>query len=110
MSLSTDTTKSAIQGVAFNGALAGKFMGNVEVTAQVGVGQPPLRPVDARQHERRRRRSRVDLNRLFHIALALVRRELWAVPVFSLSPQSEDRVEIPRALWNRMSTALGYAA
>lgn len=42
--------------------------------------------------------------------LALVRRELWAVPVFSLSPQSEDRIEIPRALWNRMTTALGYAA
>ena len=42
--------------------------------------------------------------------LALVRRELWAVPVFSLSPQAEDRVEIPRALWDRMTTALGYAA
>jgi len=42
--------------------------------------------------------------------LALVRRELWAVPVFSLSPQTDDRVEIPRALWNRMATALGYAA
>ncbi|HEX9538298.1 MAG TPA: transposase [Streptosporangiaceae bacterium] len=41
--------------------------------------------------------------------LALVRRELWAVPVFSLSPTSNDRVEIPRALWHRMTTALGYA-
>ena len=41
LSLSTDPTKSAIQGVASNGALAGKFMGNVEVTGQVGVGQPP---------------------------------------------------------------------
>jgi hypothetical protein len=42
--------------------------------------------------------------------LALVRRELWAVPVFALTPQSTDRVEIPRALWDRMTDALAYAA
>jgi hypothetical protein len=43
-------------------------------------------------------------------ALALVRRELWAVPVFSLSPKSADRLELPRALWDRMTAALAYAA
>jgi hypothetical protein len=42
--------------------------------------------------------------------LALVRRDLWAVPVFSLSPKSADMVEIPRALWDRMTDALAYAA
>jgi DDE superfamily endonuclease len=43
-------------------------------------------------------------------ALALVRRELWAVPIFSLSPQTTDVLEIPRSRWDRMTTALGYAA
>jgi hypothetical protein len=43
-------------------------------------------------------------------ALALVRRELWAVPVFSLSPKSADLLEIPRALWDRVTDALAYAA
>src|SRR4051794_12968391 len=43
-------------------------------------------------------------------ALALVRRELWAVPVFSLSPETTDVIEIPRSRWDRMTTALGYAA
>jgi hypothetical protein len=42
--------------------------------------------------------------------LALVRRELWAAPVFSLSPKSADRVELPRSLWDRMTDALAYAA
>jgi hypothetical protein len=42
--------------------------------------------------------------------LALVRRELWAVPVFSLSPQSTDLIEIPRSLWDRVTDALAYAA
>jgi hypothetical protein len=42
--------------------------------------------------------------------LALVRRELWAVPVFSLSPQSPDLLEIPRSRWDRMTDALAYAA
>jgi hypothetical protein len=43
-------------------------------------------------------------------ALARVRRELWAVPVFSLSPRPADRVEITRSLWDRMADALAYAA
>jgi hypothetical protein len=43
-------------------------------------------------------------------ALALVRRELWAVPVFSLSPQTTDVIEIPRSRWNRLTDALAYAA
>jgi hypothetical protein len=42
--------------------------------------------------------------------LALVRRELWAVPAFSLSPARADRVEIPRSLWDRTTTELAYAA
>jgi len=42
--------------------------------------------------------------------LALVRRELWAAPVFSLSPKSADMVEIPRSLWDRVTDALAYAA
>ena len=42
--------------------------------------------------------------------LALVRRELWAVPVFSLSAQSTDMIEIPRSRWDRMTDALAYAA
>ncbi len=39
-------------------------------------------------------------------ALALVRRELWAVPVFSLSAHSPDLIEIPRSRWDRMTNAL----
>jgi hypothetical protein len=35
---------------------------------------------------------------------------LWAVPVFSLSPQSTDMIEIPRARWDRMTNALAYVA
>ena len=42
--------------------------------------------------------------------LALVRRELWAVPVFSLSSQATDRLEIPRTQWDRGTDALAYAA
>src|SRR3954462_1064327 len=42
--------------------------------------------------------------------LALVRRELWAIPVFSLSSQATDMLEIPRARWNRVADALAYAA
>jgi hypothetical protein len=43
-------------------------------------------------------------------ALALVRRELWAVPVFSLSPVGMDKIEIPRSLWQRLTSTLAYAA
>jgi hypothetical protein len=42
--------------------------------------------------------------------LALVRRELWAVPVFALSPLATDLVEIPRARWHRLLDVLAYAA
>ena len=42
--------------------------------------------------------------------LALVRRELWAVPVFSLSPQTTDVIEIPRSRWERVTDALAYVA
>jgi hypothetical protein len=42
--------------------------------------------------------------------LALVRRELWGVPVFSLSSQATDLLEIPRARWERVTIALAYAA
>ena len=41
--------------------------------------------------------------------LALVRRELWAVPVFSLSSQSTDMIELPRSRWDRVTDALAYA-
>jgi len=41
ISTSTDAEDAAVRGIASNGALAGKFMGNVEVTGQVGVGRPP---------------------------------------------------------------------
>ena len=46
----------------------------------------------------------------FSDVLALVRRELWAVPVFSLSTPSTDLIEIPRSQWERVTDALGYAA
>ena len=43
-------------------------------------------------------------------ALALVRRALWAVPVFALSPQATDMIEIPRSRWDRLTDALAYAS
>jgi hypothetical protein len=43
-------------------------------------------------------------------ALALVRRELWAVPVFALSRRTTDLMEIPRSRWERMTDALAYVA
>lgn len=43
--------------------------------------------------------------------LALVRRQLWPVPVlFCTSPAPTDTIEIPRALWDRCSDALAFAA
>src|SRR5438094_579845 len=45
----------------------------------------------------------------FGDTLALVRRELWAVPVFALSSQSTDMIEIPRSRWDRVTNALAYA-
>ena len=46
----------------------------------------------------------------FADTLALVRRELWPVRVFSTSPTSPEMVEIPRALWERLTNTLAYAA
>ena len=46
----------------------------------------------------------------FSDALALVRRELWTVPIFSLSSPTTETVEIPRPLWDRLTSALAYAA
>ena len=41
VSTSTNPEDAAVRGIAASGALAGMFMGNVEVTGQVGIGQPP---------------------------------------------------------------------
>ena len=46
----------------------------------------------------------------FSDALALVRRELWAQTAFCLSAHDPDMVEIPRALVERFTDALCYAA
>ena len=46
----------------------------------------------------------------FAEALALVRRELWPVPVFSTSPQPTGMVEISQALYARFLDTLAYAA
>ena len=43
-------------------------------------------------------------------ALALVRRDLWPVQVFTTSPQPAGVVEIPRSLWDRLTSTLAYAA
>jgi hypothetical protein len=46
----------------------------------------------------------------FSDAIAAVRRLLWTVPNFSMSRQGPDSVEIPTALWERLTDALCYAA
>lgn len=46
----------------------------------------------------------------FSDALALVRRALWTQPHFALSASEGDRVEIPRALLDRLCDTLAYAA
>jgi hypothetical protein len=43
-------------------------------------------------------------------ALAVVRRELWPVPVISTSPATTGMVEIPRTLLLRLTDTLAYAA
>ena len=43
-------------------------------------------------------------------ALALVRRQLWGHTLFCTSPASDDMVEVPRALVERFTDALCYAA
>jgi len=46
----------------------------------------------------------------FSDALALVRRELWAQAAFCMSAHDPDIVEVPRALVERLTDALCYAA
>ena len=46
----------------------------------------------------------------FSDTLAFVRQQLWPVTVFSTSPSSDDVVEIPRALFDRLTDTLAFAA
>jgi hypothetical protein len=46
----------------------------------------------------------------FSDTLAFVRQQLWPVTVFSTSPASDDSVEIPRALFDRLTDTLAFAA
>src|SRR5688572_1608879 len=46
----------------------------------------------------------------FSDTLAFVRQLLWPVTVFSTSPSSDDVIEIPRALFNRLTDTLAFAA
>jgi len=46
----------------------------------------------------------------FSDAIAALRRHLWTVPNLSMSRQGPDSVEIPTALWERLTDALCYAA
>ena len=46
----------------------------------------------------------------FSDTLAFVRQCLWPVTVFSTSPASDDVVEIPPALFNRLTDTLAFAA
>ena len=42
--------------------------------------------------------------------LALVRRHLWPVTVYCTSPAPTDSIQIPRALWDRCTDTLAFAA
>ncbi len=46
----------------------------------------------------------------FTDALAAVRRELWPIALFAPSPDSPDMVQIPRALFERLTDTLAFAA
>ncbi|MGD0636285.1 MAG: hypothetical protein ABSA13_19120, partial [Beijerinckiaceae bacterium] len=46
----------------------------------------------------------------FSDAIAAVRRLLWSAPNLSMSRHDPDRVEIPAALWERLTETLCYAA
>src|SRR5215211_4989931 len=46
----------------------------------------------------------------FSDTLAFVRQPLWPVTVFSTSPSSDDVIEIPRALFDRLTDTLAFAA
>src|SRR5215212_8909628 len=46
----------------------------------------------------------------FSDTLAFVRQQLWPVTVFSTSPSSDEVIEIPRALFDRLTDTLAFAA
>jgi hypothetical protein len=46
----------------------------------------------------------------FSDTLAFVRQHLWPVTVFSTSPSSDDVIAIPRALFDRLTDTLAFAA
>jgi hypothetical protein len=46
----------------------------------------------------------------FSDTLAFVRRELWPVSLFSTSPSEPDLIQIPRALFDRLTDTLAFAA
>ena len=46
----------------------------------------------------------------FSDTLAFVRQQLWPVTVFSTSPSSHEVIEIPRALFDRLTDTLAFAA
>ena len=46
----------------------------------------------------------------FSDTLALVRHQLWPVAIAYLSPATPDMVEIPRALFERLTDTLAFAA
>jgi hypothetical protein len=46
----------------------------------------------------------------FSDTLAFVRQQLWPVSLSYLSPAQPDLVEIPRALFHRLTDTLAYAA
>jgi hypothetical protein len=46
----------------------------------------------------------------FSDTLAFVRQRLWPVAVFSTSPPSDEVIEIPRALFDRLTDTLAFAA
>jgi hypothetical protein len=46
----------------------------------------------------------------FSDTLAFVRHRLWPVTVFSTSPSSDEVIEIPRALFDRLTNTLAFAA
>ncbi len=46
----------------------------------------------------------------FSDTLALVREQLWPVTISSMSPAEPDMVEIPRALFERLTDTLAFAA
>src|SRR5208282_4874366 len=46
----------------------------------------------------------------FSDAIAAVRRLFWSAPILSMSRHDPDGVEIPAALWERLTEALCYEA